>query len=283
MTRIDRRALFASGAAAALLAATGVSLAQTPQPGGRLRLAVPRDSGSLEAVVRGAVFDTLTEVAPDGIVRGELAEGWRGDAQARIWQFELRAGVRFHDGAQFGAEDAARSLAAHDAAFLDGARIEAVGPLALRIELARGNPDLPLHLADPALVIARQGAVGLRGEEVNGTGLYRAVRLREGRHFLGRKVADNYRRERAGWVDEVEVVVIPDPAVRAEALRDGFVDVAAWPAREGVQGRGDFVFHPSGERIELAARAEVGVPRRIGGRRPLDDGRIAERWWMAGS
>ena len=65
MTRMDRRALFASGAAAALLAATGASLADTPKKGGTLRLAVPRDD-SLEQVARGAVFDTLTEIAPDG-------------------------------------------------------------------------------------------------------------------------------------------------------------------------------------------------------------------------
>lgn len=280
MTRIDRRALFTSGAAAALLAATGVSLAATPRPGGRLRLAVPRDGDSLAAVVRGAVFDTLTEVAPDGVLRGELAESWQGDAQARIWRFDLRAGARFHDGAAFGAEDAVRSLSAHDAAVLKDARIEAIGPLALRIELARGDPDLPLRLADPALFIARDGEVAARDGAMNGTGLYRTVRLREGRHFLGRKVADNYRRERAGWVDEIEVVVIPDAKVRAEALRDGYVDVAARPARDGLPRRGDFVFHPSGESVELAARANVGVPRRIGANGPLDDGRLVERWWL---
>ena len=79
MTRIDRRALFASGAAAALLAATGASLADTPKAGGTLRLAVPRDD-SLEQLARGAVFDTLTEIAPDGTLRGELATGWHTDA-----------------------------------------------------------------------------------------------------------------------------------------------------------------------------------------------------------
>ena len=40
MTRLDRRALFASGAAAALLAATGVSA--SPKRGGRLRAALSR-------------------------------------------------------------------------------------------------------------------------------------------------------------------------------------------------------------------------------------------------
>ena len=73
------------------------------------------------------------------------------------------------------------------------------------------------------------------------------------------------------------------PAVRAEALRDGFVDVAVLPQRDGLIGRGDFIYHPSAENMALAARRGVGVPRVVGARAPLDDGRIAERWWIASS
>ena len=40
MNRIDRRLLFTSGAAAALLAATGVSAQAAPRRGGRLRAAL---------------------------------------------------------------------------------------------------------------------------------------------------------------------------------------------------------------------------------------------------
>ncbi|MDA0961817.1 MAG: peptide ABC transporter substrate-binding protein, partial [Proteobacteria bacterium] len=94
---VDRRALFTTGAAAALLAASGVSLDAAPQRGGRLRLAVPR--GDLfEAAARGALYDTLTDVGPDGLLRGELATDWTTDAQARDWRLTLRRDVRFHDG-----------------------------------------------------------------------------------------------------------------------------------------------------------------------------------------
>ena len=53
---MDRRALFATGAAAALLAATGVSAAALPKQGGRLRMALsgwansrPRDCDGWQA------------------------------------------------------------------------------------------------------------------------------------------------------------------------------------------------------------------------------------------
>lgn len=281
MTRIDRRALFTSGAAAALLAATGVSAAASPRPGGRLRLAVPRDDGSLWAVMRGAVFDTLTEVAPDGVLRGELAESWRGSADARAWKFTLRAGVVFHDGRPLEARDVAKSLRSHAPAPLDRARIEATGPCELRIELTRGDPDLPLLFSDPALIVMPDGEIGAGADAPVGSGVYRAVRAAPDRHFLGRKVDGHYRAGQAGWADEVEVVVIPDPAVRAEALRDGFVDVAALPQRAGLLGRGEFLFHPSRDDMALAARQGIGIPRVVGTRAPLDDGRIAERWWIA--
>ena len=171
MTRIDRRALFASGAAAALLAASGVSLDARPRSGGRLRLAVPRDDASLERVARAAIFDTLTEIAPDGVLRGELAIGWQGSADARVWTFDLRAGVVFHDGALLTARDVAASLRAHRGPTLTGvADITATGPLRVRLELSRGNPDLPYMLADPGLIICRDGAVDISLVRANGTG-----------------------------------------------------------------------------------------------------------------
>jgi peptide/nickel transport system substrate-binding protein len=280
MTRLDRRALFTSGAAAALLTATGVSLDAAPQPGGRLRLAVAREDGGLMRVARGAVFETLTEIAPDGVLRGELALNWQGNADAREWRFDLRDGVEFHDGTALGAQDVVASLRAHGDLLGRVATIEATGGLQIRLELKRGNPDLPYLLADPALIIAPGGQVDVPLSAAIGTGLYRVSRVREGRHFLGRRVGRHYKDGLAGWADSVEVIAIPDARIRAEALRDGFVDVAALPMPDGLLGRGDFFYYPSAQDMALAAHHGVGVPRRIGTQGALDDGRIAERWWM---
>ena len=281
MTRLDRRALFTSGAAAALLAASGLSLASRPQRGGRLRIALAREEGSLDRVARGAIFDTLTEVAPDGVLRGELASGWQGSPDARTWDFTLREGVRFHDGATLTVADAADSLLAHPATAALIRRAEATGAGTLRLTLAEGNPHLPYLLSDSALIVCRDGAVEGAMEHCNGTGLYAVRRMQDDRHFLGQRVAAHYRDGQAGWADAVDAIVIPDPAVRAEALRDGYVDVAELPTPQGLSGRGEFVYHPSAEDVAIAARAGVGVPRVVGTRSTLDDGRIAERWWLA--
>ncbi|MGR3761220.1 ABC transporter substrate-binding protein [Roseobacteraceae bacterium NS-SX3] len=279
MTRIDRRALFASGAAAALLAATGVSAKSAPRPGGVLRIAVPREGGLMEQTARGAVYDTLTEIAPDGLLRGELATSWEAQDGARVWTFDLREGVTFHDGSALTAADAAASLAAQP---VEGAGITgavAAGPLQLRLELSAPNPHLPYLLAASGLSITRAGQADLPLEQALGTGCYRVERAQEGRHFRAVRVAGHYKAGHAGWADAVEAVVIPDAAVRAEALRDGYVDVAALPEPAGLLQRGRFQYHPSASDMALAARADVGVPRVIGSRAALDDGRIAERWW----
>ncbi len=71
--RLDRRALFASGAAAALLAARGLSAGVLPKRGGKLRLALSgaarsddwtRGDGLFMQVAKlGLVYETLTEIA----------------------------------------------------------------------------------------------------------------------------------------------------------------------------------------------------------------------------
>ena len=266
MTRIDRRALFSTGAAAALMAATGVSLDAAPKAGGTLRLAVSRD-GSLDRVARGAMFDTLTEIAPDGTLRGELAQSWQSSDDARVWTFDLRADVLFHDDTALTAEDVVAALS-H---LPNLSTIETLGDHQLRIELNKATPGLPFVLADDAFCIAR---------DTIGTGCYRAAHLQEGRHFRGEKVADHYKAGQAGWLDRIEVIMIPDADVRAEALRDGYVDVAALPAPNGLRERAKYRYHPSERDMALAVAGTVGLPRQISTRAALDDGRIAERWWM---
>ena len=273
MTRIDRRSLFASGAAAALLAATGASLADTPKSGGVLRIAVPRDN-SLELVARGAVFETLTEIAPDGTLRGELATGWQTDAEARIWTFDLRGDAVFHDGSALAVADVLAVLA-------EIGRAEAVSQDRVVVELAAANPGLPFLLADNRFVIARAGLSVSPLQDANGTGCYQVERAEDGRHFRGRRVGAHYKDGRAGWLDALDIIVIPDPAVRAEALRDRFVDVSVLPAAQGLRDAGGLRFFPSESDMTLAVSGAVGMPRRIGNGGNLDDGRIAERWWMA--
>lgn len=252
MTRIDRRALFASGAAAALLAASGVSAA--PRRGGRLRAALSPEL--FDAAVRATANDTLTEIAADGTLRAALATEWTADDAARRWDLTLRAGVVLHDGTAF------------DASLLDlPFDIEVTGSHSVAFHLHASDPNLPFRLASPEYTVAL-------------TGLYQTQKLDPGRHFIGTRMPEHWRSD-AGWFDSVDYVQFSDPSVRAEALRDGYVDVADVADLGPQADTRDFQPLPTGHApLQIASRA-VAVPLTVGKTWPLDNLRMAERWWMA--
>ena len=297
MTRkphIDRRALFASGAAAALLAATGVSAGPGPSKGGRIRIALSgaeRTDGFdatqpmglfMRVAMVGAVFDTLTEIAADGTLRGELATTWRGSSDALVWHLKLQQGVQFHNGQPFTAEDVIRSFSLHeDDLMSDVVSIASETPYTLRIELAVSDPDFPYRLSDPRLVIYPSGDLETAMREGIGTGLYRVHRFVPGRQFIGQRVSEHYKDGRRGWFDSVELVGLSSDAVRAEALRDNYVDAANLTHTADLGDLEGIKFLPEEHFMTTAADQSLAYPAQIGSRWPLDNLRAAERWWMA--
>lgn len=274
MTRIDRRALFSSGAAAALLAATGLSAA--PQRGGLLRAALsgakrtdtwdaPPDGLFMQAISQGAVFENLTEIAADGTLRAELATSWEANDNATIWRFHLRENVAFHDGSTLGLADVVDSLtrAGLTAERFDGA---------VAVRLPNADPNLPYRLAAPEFVIKPFGA-DLRAKGI-GSGLYRTHKFDPGRHFIGERVAEHWKDGQAGWFDRVEFVHIASDEVRAQALREGLVDVADIADLPF----GPFRGLPSEANTTLVASRDLIVPGVVGGVWPLDNFRMTERW-----
>jgi ABC-type transport system substrate-binding protein len=257
MTRLDRRALFTSGAAAALLAATGVSAA--PKSGGRLRAALSADL--FEMAVAATVYDNLTEIGADGTLRGELATGWTSDPSARVWQFTLRKDVMFHDGTAF---DASHVRLPFDVQVLD--------LQTLRIALDAPNPNFPYLLAHPGF--EQRAANGA------GTGLYSVQKLAPGRHFIGARFKQHWKQD-AGWFDSVEFVRFSAGAVRAEALRDGLTDVADITALDPSADPRDFLRLPHGQVTTHIASQTIAVPATVGKAWPLDNLRMSERWWIA--
>ncbi len=271
---IDRRALFASGAAAALLAAAGVRAGPLPVRGGKLRLAVSGAQRSdswragdglfMQVARQGLVYEALTEVAANGTLRGELASAWKSTPDARVWEFELRKDVRFHDGTPFTARDVVASLS------LDGV-ITALGAHRLRIVLDTPDASLPFTLGATPHVIrpAHAPDAGI------GTGLYRVTHFAAGQQLLTERVAQHAKDGQAGWFDRVELVSIPSEAVRAQALAEYLVDGADLDDPSALRGFDDIAI--------LGAQAvsrNVATPSDIGAQRPFDNLRAAQRWWM---
>lgn len=285
--QFDRRALFATGSAAALLAAVGVSAQAAPARGGHLKVALSggdraetwldRPGGRFLQAARNAVFESLTEIAPDGTLQPGLATDWTAQEGGRHWSFTLRRDVRFHDGSLMRPEDVAVSLGLHDT-------VASVGTddvqAQVHVTLSRPDPGFPFTVADGAWSIFSAAELATGGVPMQGTGLYRIERFDAGRGFLGRRVDAHRKDGDAGWFDTVELVAISDEAVRAEAVREGIVDAADLNDPHDLAARADIeVMADDGGAVRGAVRKAVLHANRLGPH-PLDAMRFATRWWM---
>lgn len=254
-----RRAFVGSLSAAAVLAASGLPARASARRGGRLRAALggasPRDSWDarthtglfMSAAGQGTVFDTLTEIAADGSLRGELATRWEASADARRWAVSLRRDVRFHNGQPFGPQDVIATYRMHMRGpspaqpLLAGiADIRASGPHDLMIDLHRGNADFPYLLADHHLVIYPADSLQDAMVRGIGTGLYKVETFVPGVRLRARRVREHYKDGQAGWFEEVDFLALNDPDARMRAFLKGQVDAIDSPPqalgfRDGVR------------------------------------------------
>ena len=248
MARISRRSLLTTGAAAGVLAASGMALMAAPRQGGVLRASVTggiatdtwdsRTHSGLFMIVagHGMVFDCLTEVGADGALKGELAESWEASADARIWTFNLRKDARFHNGKRFGADDVIESMTLHMGADSRSPAAPLLAPVAkikkitehqVQFHLEAPNADFPYLLADYHLVIYPAGYVELAMQNGIGTGLYRVETFRPGAFLHARRVDEHYKDKSAGFFSDVELTNEAVDGLRFAALDSGSADVVA--------------------------------------------------------
>jgi ABC-type transport system substrate-binding protein len=114
-----------------------------------------------------------------------------------------------------------------------------------------------------------------------GTGLYQLERFQSGRHLLAQRVPQHYKDGQSGWFDEVELVALSSDVVRAEALREHYVDVADLTHTADLGDQAGITTLPEKDFMTTAVDSCLALPSQIGTRWPLDNLRAAERWWMA--
>ena len=241
---ISRRGLLQTGAAGAVLAATGMPLrAQTR--GGKLTAGLSGANSSdtwdsrthsdlfMIASCHGTVFDCLTEVAADGSLQGELAESWEASADAKTWTFNLRQGVTFHNGKAFGADDVIESLNMHVAEGASSAAQPIVAAISemnkitdhqIQFVLEAGNADFPYLLSDYHICMFPAGQIQEAIAQGIGTGLYQVQSFEPGVRMVATRVPDHYKGDGVGFFDEVEYIAINDTTARMNALITGQVD-----------------------------------------------------------
>ena len=135
------------------------------------------------------VYNTLVErdVASNDIIPA-LAESWTMDSPTEL-VFNLRQGVKFHDGSDFTAEDVkftyekALESTGSKAKLASLDSIETDGDYVVKIKLNKVNMDFLDLLTDPSLSIMSKKAFETLGDEegiMQGTGPYKYVEWNQG-------------------------------------------------------------------------------------------------------
>jgi len=190
------------------------------------------------------LYEPLVKRGKDMQLVPALAVRWR-QASPTVWRFELRRGVRFHDGTPFDADDVVFSFgrAAGDGSDMKNvtAPIKSVRRIdAFTVDIETLSPMLILPDTLTTLGIMsrawcesvqagkpvdrRKGIENTASFKANGTGPYRLKERQPGsRTMLVRHAA--WWGQREGNVDEVVFTPIASDATRAAALLSGEIDL----------------------------------------------------------
>ena len=235
-----------------LLTLNMTALAQTlrwASQGDPLTMDPQSQNEGLTNAINGQVYERLMRRDRQLNLVPALAVSWE-QTSPLVWRFKLRAGVKFHDGTPFTADDVVFSFKrAQDPVSTFSVYANAVGTVvavdALTVEfrLARVNPVFLQH-ADTVSIVSRAWSekhkvvrpLDFKNKEesfasfnANGTGAYQLVSRQPG-------IKTTFKRNPAWWgawegnVQEIVYTPIANDATRLAALISGEIDFVLDPA-----------------------------------------------------
>lgn len=254
MGNFTRRDVFAAGLGGLLLSVMGAKVALAAGRKSVVRLAstkaVPRLDPHIDVkwevlMILSAVYDTLVYQDSTGKFVPGLAKSWRISDDGLTYDFDLRQGVRFHDGSPFNAaavkynfdrivKIGPKSLKA-GSLIADVDHVEVVADDKVRIVLRQVNGGFLYNLSLTFLGMVSPAAVEQWGEEYQshqaGTGPYKFTEYKIGEKYTLAKNPDYtwgpsiYDHAGPALVDELEWRFLPEPSSRSVALLAGDFDI----------------------------------------------------------
>ncbi len=229
-------------------ATTSGGASQAAKAGGTLRVGITTFGASLEPYLlneggslafAGIPAEYLTFTNPKGQVVPWLATSWKPNADATVWTFQIRKGVKFHNGKTMTSKDVVASLKQYVSAkgsnagltpYFDASGVSAKGDYTVVIKLkspigvfpyllSQTTYQAPIQLAATAAKPGTWVASGMIG-----TGPFKVVK------YVDKKSADLVRHA-AYWggrppLDGVKITFYQGSAPLVLALRAGQIDLA---------------------------------------------------------
>ena len=224
------------------------ALAQKGAPTGQMTWAMhitlaptwfdPAETGALQTpyLCLRALHDALVKPMPDGHLSPCLATRWHESADGLTYDFELRQGVKFHNGDPFTAEDVQFSFERYKGAGAAELKkqvkaIEIVHPHHIRFVLHDPWPDFLTFYATPATaagwIVPKNYTEKIGNDEFKnhpvGLGPYRFVSYTPGIELVLEAYPDYWRKP--PLVKRLVLKSVPEPATRLAMLKQREADV----------------------------------------------------------
>lgn len=241
----------------ALLVALGSVGAEEDRYGGVLRIGAFGHPPTLDWHIgtgaphtpRNLIYEQLLIFDAQLVPQPQLASSYYANEDATVWTFELREGVKFHDGTDFTAEDVKASFErylqvgqrAHEYAAIQ--EIEIVDDFTVVFHLDRPwaafDESIGQTFTPPAIIpkwVAEKWHDEQMTDDFIGTGPYKLeleipgqeIRLVRFEEYTQPPGESSYLAgQRSNYVDEIQFIAIGEPATRVAALMAGDIHVAA--------------------------------------------------------
>jgi peptide/nickel transport system substrate-binding protein len=197
-------------------------------------------AAAIREVTYANLFEGLTRIDADGLVRPGLAESWTISPDGLTYTFKLREGVKFHDGAAFDCGNvkfsyeravAADSVNAQKPLFEPIARTECPTPATAVVTLKRPTASFLFNMGWGDAVMLSPATVAGNKTNPVGTGPFRFKRWVKGDRVELERNAGYWGTPAA--LGNVTFRFIADPSAAAAAVMAGDLDAfPAFPAPE---------------------------------------------------
>lgn len=197
-------------------------------------------AAAIDEVVYANIFEGLTKVGPDGAILPGLATSWDVEEDGKVYIFHLAQGVKFHDGADFNADDVVFSLDraraedstnAQKVLFEGIETVEALDPQTVRVTLTEPDGNFPFKMSwGDAVMVDEASAANLATNPI-GTGPFQFSEWRQGDRIVLNAFADYWGEKPA--LKTATFRFISDPTAAFSAMMAGDVDAFPnYPAPE---------------------------------------------------
>ncbi|MFI5013251.1 MAG: ABC transporter substrate-binding protein [Hyphomicrobiales bacterium] len=186
-----------------------------------------------EYIYGNLVFNGLTRIREDLTVQPDLAESWTHSDDLKQWTFRLRQGVKFHNGRELDSEDVAaffkriidpKNAAPSRSNYTMVTNVTAPDRYSVTFDLSYPYGGFADIMADRQVKITPRDLVSELQRKPIGTGPFMFQSYTPGDRMVLVKNPD-YFEKGLPKLDGIVIRVIPEPSVKAAALKSGDIDI----------------------------------------------------------